>query len=388
MQYEIYLRAKRLQADSGAAFPDAFARAFRERFARLDDRTAALVARTFNAASAAGAPRPPPTRRWPWPMLSPGSAACRSRRLTPSSDGSRRRWSARTTSRRYVMESNIQVKTPDGATVCAMVWRPRTGPSRLPALLQFTIYADTTPLLFDLRRNASNGYAAVMGFTRGKACSPDAPVPYVHDGADAAALIDWIAAQPWSDGRVGMYGGSYSGMSPWAAAKRAPPALKAIMVGAPVAPGVDVPMEGNIVWNFVYPWPFYTTNTKALDDATYNDRDRWSRLDNALVRERPRLPRPGQDRRHAQPDLARLDRAPGLRRVLAGHDPVRTRVRRHQDPGAARPRATTSAARARRSTTSPSTTGTTRAPSTTCVIGPYDHFQAQRGVGERAGRHR
>ena len=58
------------------------------------------------------------------------------------------------------------------------------------------------------------------GFTRGKACSPDQPVPYVHDGADAAALIDWISRQPWSDGRVGMYGGSYSGMTPWAAAKR------------------------------------------------------------------------------------------------------------------------------------------------------------------------
>src|SRR5439155_1506743 len=123
--------------------------------------------------------------------------------------------------RRYAMESDIRVRTPDGATVCAMVWRPRAGPPRLPALLQFTIYADTTPLLYDLRRNASNGYAAVMGFTRGKACSPDTPVPYVHDGADAVALIDWIARQPWSDGRVGMYGGSYSGMSPWAAAKRA-----------------------------------------------------------------------------------------------------------------------------------------------------------------------
>jgi hypothetical protein len=70
-------------------------------------------------------------------------------------------------------------------------------------------------------------------------------------------------------------------MPPWAAAGRRPPALKAIMVGAPVAPGVDVPMEGNIVWNFVYPWPFYTTDTKWLDDSTYNDRARWRRLDNA-----------------------------------------------------------------------------------------------------------
>ena len=64
-------------------------------------------------------------------------------------------------------------------------------------------------------------WRSVIGFTRGKACSRDAPVPYVHDGADAVALIDWISRQPWSDGHVGMYGGSYSGMSPWGAAKGA-----------------------------------------------------------------------------------------------------------------------------------------------------------------------
>jgi putative CocE/NonD family hydrolase len=103
-------------------------------------------------------------------------------------------------------------------------------------------------------------------------------MPYEHDADDAAALIDWISAQPWSNGRVGMYGGSYEGFAAWAATKRMPKALKAIMAGAPVAPGIDVPMEGNVFWNFVYPWPFYTTNTKALDDATYNDNARWNRV--------------------------------------------------------------------------------------------------------------
>src|SRR5258707_8981981 len=59
-----------------------------------------------------------------------------------------------------------------------------------------------------------------------------------------------------------------------------PKGLKAIMVGAPVAPGIDVPMEGNVFWNFVYPWPFYTTNVKGLDDAAYSDgAARWKRLD-------------------------------------------------------------------------------------------------------------
>jgi len=286
-QYEIYLEAKQLQSDSSVAFADAFARAFRERFARLDDRTAALVARTLSVT-------PPPAPDTPW-----GSAA-NSARDTSVALADLVTWlraiqiaetyrdlgglaaplMREDDSRRYVMNSNIRVKTPDGATVCATVWRPRRSPARLPALLQFTIYADTSILLGDLRRNASNGYAAVIGFTRGKACSPDQPIPYVHDGADAVAVIEWIARQPWSDGQVGMYGGSYSGMSPWAAAKRASPALKAIMVGAPVAPGIDVPAEGNIVWNFVYPWPFYTTNNKWLDDSTYNDQDRWRRLYN------------------------------------------------------------------------------------------------------------
>ena len=50
------------------------------------------------------------------------------------------------------------------------------------------------------------------------------------------------------------------------------------MVGAPVGPGIDVPMEGNVVWSFLYPWPFYTTNVKGLDDTTYYDNARWNRL--------------------------------------------------------------------------------------------------------------
>ena len=179
--------------------------------------------------------------------------------------------------RRYVIEMNVPVRTPDGATICTMIVRPRSGP-RLPTMLNFTIYADTQAKLIEARRAAASGYIGVVGFARGKLCSPDTPVPYVHDGADAAALIDWISRQPWSDGRVGMYGGSYEGFTQWAAAKHLPPALKTIVPLVAVGPGLDVPMEGNIAMNFLYPWPFYTLNTKTLDDATYNDFPRWNRL--------------------------------------------------------------------------------------------------------------
>jgi hypothetical protein len=383
-QYEIYLRARRLQADSGAAFPDAFARAFRERFARLDDRTAALVARTFSVPPLPGPAGPGSDTT----MAVPDAVAWLRGEQIAGTYRDLGRLAAplirEDDARRYAMASGIQVKTPDGATVCAMVWYPRAAPSRRPALLQFTIYADTALLLGDLRRNASNGYAAVMGFTRGKACSPDAPVPYVHDGADAVALIGWISRQPWSDGRVGMYGGSYSGMSPWAAAKRAPPALKAIMVGAPVAPGVDVPMEGNIVWNFIYPWPFYTTNTKALDDGTYNDRDRWNRLSNAWyasgrayrdMDEIDGTPNPIWREWIAHPDYDAYWRAiiPYGREFTGIRIPVlQTAGYYFGGPGAALHYLTEHYRfnpRARHY----------------LLIGPYDHFQAQRGVVSALG---
>jgi len=45
---------------------------------------------------------------------------------------------------------------------------------------------------------------------------------------DAAELCAWFAAQPWCDGNVGMYGGSYLGITQYMAASLAPPALKAI----------------------------------------------------------------------------------------------------------------------------------------------------------------
>ncbi len=75
-----------------------------------------------------------------------------------------------------------------------------------------------------------------------------------------------------------MYGGSYEGFTQWAAAKHFPAALKAIMPSVSFSPGTDFPMEGGIWMNYAFPWPFYTTNTKALDDATYYDSARWETL--------------------------------------------------------------------------------------------------------------
>jgi putative CocE/NonD family hydrolase len=282
--YEVFARAKASQ-DAARSFEAAFQRAFRDTVGPLDDRTAALVIRAL------GADPSSIEQTWEGALeaekgksslpLAEALALIRAYQVeqvfaaaAPLAPG----LIAEDDSRRYTIDRDVQVRTVDGATVCALVVRPRKAADRLTALLNFTIYADPGTSMDEARRTASNGYAGVEGFTRGKGCSPDAPVPYEHDGADADAVIDWISRQPWSDGRVGMYGGSYEGFTQWAAAKHLPKALKALMPSVTAAPGIDVPMEGNVFQTFVYYWPFYTTTNKTLDNAPYRDRARWQRM--------------------------------------------------------------------------------------------------------------
>jgi uncharacterized protein len=288
--FEILANAK--DRSRGADFDEAFRREFRDVVGRLDDRTAALLLRALGVASF-------PLERAVWRALPrdtliavmPLDKALALIKAYQIFDAFRITvllvppLAAEDDRRRYVVERDIQVKMPDGATVCALMMRPRSSAGRLPTLLDFTIYADSVYNDADARRAASNGYVGMVGFTRGKRCSPDAPVPFVHDGADAAALINWIARQPWSDGRVGMFNGSYDGFTQWAATKHMPTALKTIVAGAAAAPGIDVPMDSNLFFSFVYPWPFYTTNLKGLDDSTYYGLyERWNKLNNTWYR--------------------------------------------------------------------------------------------------------
>jgi putative CocE/NonD family hydrolase len=177
--------------------------------------------------------------------------------------------------RRYTVEDNILVKTPDGASISAALVRPNSATQPLPALLEFTIY-DSQKYA---RECAAHGYVGVVAYTRGIRDDPRTVIPYQHDGDDARAVIDWVAKQPWSDGRVAMYGDGYSGFAAWAAAKKPTPALKAIATSAASAPGIDFPMGGSIYQNSGYRWSAYVTNAKGSDDSDYYDDALWRALD-------------------------------------------------------------------------------------------------------------
>jgi putative CocE/NonD family hydrolase len=182
-------------------------------------------------------------------------------------------------SRRYVTDWDVLIKTPDGANISAVVVRPKDDSKSLPTLLEFTIYVDSHTFA---KECAAHGYVGIVAFTRGERRSRGEVIPFRHDGDDARTVINWIAKQPWSDGRVGMYGGTYSAFTQWAAAaKHLPAALKAIATHSATAPGIDFPMTGNIVRNAGYRWSGCVANLKDFDEKTCSDEAFWRGIDEA-----------------------------------------------------------------------------------------------------------
>ena len=299
LQYELHARAQALQSARGLPYAQAWRQVFAERFAALDDAVALRAEFSFGGS----------LPRWR-SSLDAALEKARGRKRLPLAEaiGLVRAWQVHAAyaafqplfdaalqeddARRYVIDNDVLVPTPDGASIAVMLVRPAKA-ARLPALLQFTIYANDALYRRDAKAMAARGYVGVAAYSRGKGRSPDAIAPFEHDGVDAAAVIDWVAAQPWSDGRVGMFGGSYNSFAQWAALKHRPKALKAIATSASAAPGIDIPMEGGIFLNFMYPWPLYTASSRWLDDARYSDTARWAKLDRAwyaggrAYRERP-----------------------------------------------------------------------------------------------------
>jgi putative CocE/NonD family hydrolase len=181
---------------------------------------------------------------------------------------------------RYIIQDSVLIKTKDGATLSAVVVRKKELTGKQPAALMFFIYANLQRSLKEAKYAADHGYVGIVADTRGKRLSPDKIEPYEHEPEDVNTVIDWIVQQPWSNGKVGMYGGSYSGYAQWAATKYMNPALKTIVPYVAAIPGQGVPMENNVFINANYQWAFYITNNKYTDDEVNKDSQRWGGLRN------------------------------------------------------------------------------------------------------------
>ena len=127
---------------------------------------------------------------------------------------------------------HLWIEMPDGVRLAARLWRPVTQ-QPVPAILEYIPYRKTDMVRARDERNhpyfAAHGYACIRVDMRGSGDSeghmPDMYAP--AELGDARQVIEWLAVQPWCNGRVGMFGTSWGGTASLQASINAPAPLKA-----------------------------------------------------------------------------------------------------------------------------------------------------------------
>lgn len=130
-------------------------------------------------------------------------------------------------SKTLIVERDVNTPMRDGVILRADVYRPDTA-KPLPVLLSRTPYNKTLSGINFALIAAERSYAVVIQDTRGCWASEGKGYPFTYEKADGYDTVEWAATQPWSNGSVGMFGGSYVGYTQLAAAAMQPPALKTI----------------------------------------------------------------------------------------------------------------------------------------------------------------
>ena len=125
-----------------------------------------------------------------------------------------------------VIERNVAMKTRDGVTLKADIYRP-AGDGPFPVLLQRTPYNKDTTATLALRA-ASRGYLFVAQDVRGRYASEGEWYTFKHEINDGYDAVEWAARLPHSNGKVGMVSGSYVGATQMLAAISRPPHLAGI----------------------------------------------------------------------------------------------------------------------------------------------------------------
>ena len=134
----------------------------------------------------------------------------------------------------FTILHDVEAPMRDGTILRADVYLP-TGEGPFPALVERTPYNKENSPEMQVKSPpffASHGYAVVVQDVRGKFKSDGVFIPFHDDGwganRDGYDTIEWIAAQPWCDGNVGMIGGSYAGATQYRTAPTRPPHLRAM----------------------------------------------------------------------------------------------------------------------------------------------------------------
>ncbi|MGA2427130.1 MAG: CocE/NonD family hydrolase [Candidatus Acidiferrum sp.] len=127
-----------------------------------------------------------------------------------------------------ITQNGVSMKTRDGVTLHADIYRPRAD-GKFPVILMRTPYDKSVGwAAAPAYQVASHGYVFIIQDVRGRYTSEGEWYPFRHDSDDGYDAVEWAAALPFSNGKVGMTGGSYVGATQMLAAIAHPPHLAGI----------------------------------------------------------------------------------------------------------------------------------------------------------------
>jgi putative CocE/NonD family hydrolase len=178
----------------------------------------------------------------------------------------------------------LWIELSDGTRLCARAWLPADAEQNpVPAILEYLPYRkDDVTAPDDALHHpyfAGHGYAALRVDIRGSGDSDGILTDEYsrQEQDDALEVIEWIAAQPWCSGAVGMMGISWGGFNSLQVAARRPPELKAIITACSTDDRYDNDVHylgGCPLGYYLLPWSsvMLSFNARPPDPAIVGDR--------------------------------------------------------------------------------------------------------------------
>jgi len=128
-----------------------------------------------------------------------------------------------------IVEENVMVEMRDGIRLRTIVYRP-DAPGAFPVILRVTPYES---MKSEAEEFAKRGYVYIYQYARGMLGSEGFFYPYVREGEDAFDALQWIASQPWCNGKAGMCGASSEAFCQFAVGVIGHPILRAMVPWMP-----------------------------------------------------------------------------------------------------------------------------------------------------------
>ncbi len=172
------------------------------------------------------------------------------------------------------LQWGVKIPLRDGVNLNATLYKPRNLAQPLPCIFTLTPYISQSyhdrGMYF-----AAHDYVFLTVDVRGRGNSAGTFTPLLQEARDGHDVVEWLAAQPYCDGKVTMWGGSYAGYDQWATAKEFPPHLATIVPVSSPKPGVDYPMQHNMFYSYDMQWLMLVSG-HASQENIFGDSAFWS----------------------------------------------------------------------------------------------------------------